>query len=59
VQEVVRLDGRPGDGKTVWDDKDVDVLTGDGGTDWFWANFADALLALDVFTDHGSRERRR
>ncbi|MEZ6032243.1 MAG: hypothetical protein R3C17_04060 [Planctomycetaceae bacterium] len=43
--------------QTVFNDNDVDTLTGSQGIDWFFANhFADGGGALDKITDKAASE---
>jgi Ca2+-binding RTX toxin-like protein len=51
------LNGDEGASQTVFNDADVDTLSGNGGRDWFFANrVADDLLPLDIVTDLAGSE---
>lgn len=52
-----RLVGDDGILQTVFNDNEVDTLTGSQGTDWFFANRqADGGGVLDLVTDKASKE---
>ena len=52
-----RLNGNDGAGQTVFNDNDVDQLTGSQGQDVFWANqVADNGGVLDRVTDQAANE---
>jgi hypothetical protein len=52
-----QLNGNVGPGQTVFNDNDVDLLTGSQGVDWFFANLvADNGGAVDRITDLASGE---
>jgi hypothetical protein len=52
-----RLVGNHGAAQTVFNDNDVDVLTGSQGIDWFFANrYADDGGVLDIITDKAANE---
>jgi hypothetical protein len=52
-----RLNGNDGSAQTVFNDNDVDTLTGSQGQDWFLANqVADNGGVLDVVTDKAANE---
>ena len=52
-----RLNGNDGALQTVFNDNDLDILTGDQGADWFLANqIADNGGVLDLVTDKASNE---
>ena len=54
---AIRLIGDDGATQTVFNDNDVDTLTGSAGQDWFFANkVADNGGAIDVVTDQASNE---
>ena len=53
-----RLIGDHGAAQTVFNDNDVDILTGSQGIDWFFANrYADHGGVLDIITDKSSSEQ--
>ena len=51
-----RLVGDDGASQTVFNDNDIDTLTGSQGTDWFFANREAEGGILDVVTDKASSE---
>ena len=52
-----RLVGDNGALQTVFNDNDIDTLTGSQGTDWFFANrIADNGGVLDIITDKAANE---
>ncbi len=54
---AVLLNGNSGAGQTVFNDSEVDTLTGNGGVDWYFAN-QDGVLGvdLDIVTDKAAAE---
>ena len=53
-----RLDGNDGAAQTVFNDNDVDELTGNAGQDWFFANqVADNGGVLDKVIDKAANEQ--
>lgn len=52
-----RLNGNDGALQTVFNDNDIDTLTGSQGRDWFFANeIADNGGALDIVSDQANNE---
>ena len=52
-----RLDGNDGSSQTVFNDNDVDTLTGSQSQDWFLANQnGNSGEAIDIITDKASNE---